>query len=144
MRNDITKFKELKNDLIDNLEGLGYNDIKNLKTSVGGFFGGYYSVDINFENRNLKWRLEGAGKEDYYEKRIQRKTLDKFREGLMSVGILNWDLEYIDSDILDGTQWDVTIVTTEKNIEVVGSNKYPEKWTMFCQLIREVSGKKFQ
>ncbi|MBG0765437.1 MAG: hypothetical protein H0S78_11300 [Tissierellales bacterium] len=61
----------------------------------------------------------------------------------MSVDILSWDLEYIDSDILDGTQWDVIIVTNEKNIEVVGSNKFPEKWTKFCQLVREVSGKKF-
>src|SRR6056297_307383 len=144
MRNDITKFKELKNDLIDNLEWLGYNDIKNLKTSVGGFFGGYYSVDINFENRNLKWRLEGAGKEDYYEKRIHRKTLDNLREGLISVDLLNWDREYINSDILDGTQWNVIIVINDKNIELVGSNKYPEKWTIFCQLVREVSGKKFK
>jgi hypothetical protein len=143
MRNDITEIKELKNDLKDNSEGLGYNDIKNLKASVGGFFGGYYSVDLNFESRQLKWRLQGAGNEEYYEKRIQRKTLDKFREGLMSVDILSWDLEYIDSDILDGTQWDVIIVTNEKNIEVVGSNKFPEKWTKFCQLVREVSGKKF-
>jgi hypothetical protein len=144
MRNDITEFKELKNDLKDDLETLGYNDIKNLKASVGGFFGGYYSVDINFVKRKLKWRLQGAGKDNYYEKQIQRETLDMLREGLISVDILNWNSEYIDSDILDGTQWDVTITTTEKNIEVVGSNKYPEKWTKFCKLIREVSGKKFQ
>ncbi|MBG0764025.1 MAG: hypothetical protein H0S78_03905 [Tissierellales bacterium] len=69
MRNDITEIKELKNDLKDNSEGLGYNDIKNLKASVGGFFGGYYSVDLNFESRQLKWRLQGAGNEEYYEKR---------------------------------------------------------------------------
>jgi len=48
-----------------------YNEIIGIKASVGGYFGGYYEVDIDFESRKLKWSHFGAGAEDYYEKTIR-------------------------------------------------------------------------
>lgn len=32
-----------------------YNKIKSLKASVGGYFGGYYNVEINLTDRKVIW-----------------------------------------------------------------------------------------
>lgn len=116
-----------------------YNEIKGIKASVGGYFDGYYEVEIDFKSRLLTWRHFS----DYYEKTIRQDSLDRLLEALKMIGILNWRSKYIEPDICDGTQWSVEIIRDGRNIKKLGNNKFPDEWDEFCRLIREVSGRSF-
>lgn len=74
-------------------------------------------VDIDFENRKLKWSHLGAGAEDYYEKIIRQNTLDKFIDELKLLVLLNWKSKYIEPVICDGTQWSLEIINSGLNIK---------------------------
>lgn len=54
-----------------------FNEIRGIKASVGGYFGGFYEVEIEFHSRILKWSHVGMGVEDYYEKTIRQTSLDR-------------------------------------------------------------------
>ena len=120
-----------------------YNEIIGVKASVGGYFGGYYELDIDFESRKLKWSHLGAGAEDYYEKTIRQNTLDKFIDELKLLDLLNWKSKYIEPGICDGTKWNLEIINSGRNIKKYGDNKFPDNWDDFCRLIRKVTGKVF-
>lgn len=120
-----------------------FNEIIGVKASVGGYFGGYYEVDIDFESRKLKWNHLGAGAEDYYEKTIRQNTLDKFIDELKMLDLLNWKSKYIESGICDGTQWSLEIIKSGRKIKKYGDNKFPDEWDQFCRLIKRISGKNF-
>lgn len=120
-----------------------YNSIQRIKASVGGYFGGYYEVKIDFSTRKLRWTHLGVGAEDYYEKIVRQSNLDKFIEELKIINLLKWKSKYIESDICDGTQWSIEIVKDGRKLKKYGDNKFPEEWDNFCRLIRKVSDKDF-
>lgn len=120
-----------------------YGEIKGIKALVGGYFQGYYEIDIDFVSRKLSWNhsLElGAS----YSKTIRNTTLDKFIDGIKLVNLLNWKNNYIDSEILDGTQWEIVIKKESKIRKITGSNKFPKGWDNFCNLMKWVSGRNFR
>lgn len=140
-----------------------YNDIIGIRASVGGYFAGYYEVDINFKNRKLKWSNSGAIEDEhneenlyekinisnnfernYYEKTLRKKTLDKFIDELKMLNLLNWKSRYIEHGICDGTQWNIEIIRNGRNINKYGDNKFPDEWKDFCRLIAKISGKSFR
>ncbi len=41
-----------------------YNQMELLIASVGGYFGGYYEVEINLKSRELTWKHFGGGNEE--------------------------------------------------------------------------------
>ncbi|MGP6145722.1 hypothetical protein [Jeotgalibaca sp. A122] len=65
-----------------------YSEIRNLKASVGGYFGGYYEMEIHFDSKELKWEHRGDGEVDYYAKTIRQNTSDKFINELRDLGLL--------------------------------------------------------
>ena len=121
-----------------------YNQIKHLKATVGGYFGGYYEVTIDLHSKELKWKHFGCGHEEEFQKTVRNTTADRFVEELKSIDILNWKSKYVELDILDGTQWSIEIQILGKKICKHGSNKYPESWDKFCRLMKKISGKKFR
>lgn len=120
-----------------------YNQIESIIASVGGYFSGYYEVEINLKSRELTWKYYGGGAEDTYRKTIRSTTTDKFLEELKIIDLMNWKSKYIDNEILDGTQWSIEIVRKERNLKKYGSNVYPKTWRAFCDLIKRISGRKF-
>lgn len=116
-----------------------YNILK-LQSEV---FGGYFEVEINISNRNLKWRHYGCGSEENFEKKIRISTVDKLIKELKSINVFNWNSKYVDMDILDGTQWELEIEVDGGHIKKHGSNMFPDSWNKFCELIRKTSGKRF-
>ena len=116
-----------------------YNEIKGIKASVGGYFSGYYEVEIDFESRLLTWSHFG----DYYEKTIRKDSLVRFIKFLKMINVLNWKSRYIEPGICDGTQWSIELKRNGRNIRKYGDNKFPDGWDEFCRLIRGVSGKSF-
>ena len=121
-----------------------YSYIRSFQASVGGYFGGYYEIELNFDNRQLKWKHYGAGKEEFLEKRVQRKTLEKFREGLKKLDIISWKDKYIEPGICDGTQWSIEIDIDGRIKKIIGDNKFPKEWSDFCDLMRKITNKQFR
>lgn len=120
-----------------------YNEIRGIKATVGGYFGGFYTVEIEFHSRNLKWTHLGGGAEDYYEKTIRKTSMDRFIEGLKMVNLLNWQSQYIELGVCDGTQWSVVVIRDGATIKKHGDNKFPVEWKEFCRLIQKTTGKTF-
>lgn len=129
-----------KNQAID----FAYDQINTLIASVGGFFGGYYEVEINLISKELKWKHFGAGEETTYQKVIRNATATKVLEELKDIDVLNWKAKYVEPDVLDGTQWSLEIIRNGRNIKKYGSNMYPDGWKRFCEMIRHTSGRKFK
>ncbi len=120
-----------------------YTGIKGLKVSIGGYFGGHYEVEIDLSRKKLKWEHREYGEINHYSKSIRQVTSDKLIDELRNLNLLKWKKEYNDSQICDGTQWEIEIVRDKKNICIYGSNAYPDEWDQFCRLIRKISGKSF-
>ena len=104
-----------------------YNLIKGIKSSVGGYFGGYYEVEIDFNTRKLTWNHLGAGSGDFFDKVLRQSSLDKFIEELKITDLLNWKAKYIEPGICDGTQWSVEIIRDGRNIKKYGDNRFPDE-----------------
>lgn len=122
-----------------------YNKITKIKTSVGGYFGGYYNVEIDLVNLKTIWSQWGGGaEEESINKTIRESTANKFVEQLKMVDLLNWKAKYIEQDVCDGTQWSVEIMADGRTIKKHGDNKFPKEWDMFCKMIREITSKKFK
>jgi len=122
-----------------------YNKITTIKASVGGFFGGYYNVEIDLVNLKTLWSQWGGGaEEESINKTIRESTANKFVEQLKMVDLLNWKAKYIEPEVCDGTQWSVEIMADGRTIKKHGDNKFPKEWDMFCKIIREITNKKFK
>lgn len=120
-----------------------YAKIKGLRASVGGFFEGYYNIDVNLTTLQVVWRFLVGGEEETIQKTIRPTTAKKFIEDLKMVHLLNWKEKYMEPGVLDGTQWSVEIIRNGRNIRKHGDNKFPDEWDLFCNLMREITGKSF-
>lgn len=122
-----------------------YEKIKRIEAYVGGYFGGYYRVEIDLEHNLVSWTHDGAGKiEETVHRNIRSATAKKFVEQLEKLDLLNWEAEYVDPGILDGTQWQVEIVMAGHKTIKHGSNCYPEQWGEFRKSINKITRKPFR
>ena len=121
-----------------------YSKIKTIKASVGGYFGGYYDVTIDLTNLETKWSFNEGELEKTSKKSIRVSTAEIFTEKLKMVKLLNWKAKYIETNVCDGTQWNVEILTNGGSIKKHGDNKFPEEWELFCRSIRRITGKEFR
>ncbi len=118
-----------------------HSKISRLTVSIGGYWSGTVTVDIDLNQRKLKWTYMQAGEESVYEKSLRIGTVEKLQELLYDIKLLNWKKEYVDLDILDGTQWSIEIRMNEKSKMINGSNAYPKDWDRFIREIKRISGK---
>ena len=121
-----------------------YNKIKTIKTSVGGFLGGYYNVEIDLENLKLIWSHGGSAENEIIHKTIRAETVKKFIKQLKMIDLLNWKEKYIEPGVCDGTQWRLVIINDRRTIRKHGDNKFPDEWVTFCKMICRIAGKKFR
>ncbi|NLN86085.1 MAG: hypothetical protein GX133_00495 [Syntrophomonadaceae bacterium] len=121
-----------------------YDKITVLKASVGGYFGGYYSVVIDLKELHVTWQHEPHEIESVSRKNIRQATAQKFREQLKGLDILKWKARYRNPGVCGGTQWTVDLMTDKKTIHKYGDNNYPEQWDAFCRLVAKTTGKAFR
>ena len=120
-----------------------YDKIKGLKASVGGYFDGYYNVEINLTNYQVSWSHGGRGDEELFQKTVQPAATKRFLEEVKLINLLDWKAKYIEQGVLDGTHWSVEVIRDGRNINKHGSNKFPDEWDALCKLISRFIGKKF-
>ncbi|MFL2662008.1 MAG: hypothetical protein ACJ0G0_00735 [Alphaproteobacteria bacterium] len=68
---------------------------------------------------------------------MEKNKWDKFFLFLDKINIWEWKKEYVDHNILDGTQWEINFSNSLKKIKSYGSNKFPNK-KIFNNLLMEI------
>lgn len=122
-----------------------YSKIKTVKASVGGYFGGYYNVEIDLVNLKTIWSHRGGGEaESTVHKTIRKSTVVKFIEQIKMADLLNWKAKYIEPGVCDGAQWSVEIIIDRSAIKKHGDNKFPDNWEIFCKAVARSTSKIFE
>lgn len=91
-----------------------------------------YGLSLDIKNDNP------CDFEDVYYKNIKldEDTWENFVKDIGNTLIEFWNEEYIDMDILDGTQWHVKVDdNTKHSISRVGSNLYPPYWKKLLKVL---------
>lgn len=128
-----------RNDVIKNI----YNKIRNIKGYVGGFFGGHKYFEIDFLTGKVFYNDSFDEEDNKLIRKANNIELEELIEKLKIIKILNWKKKYDDKDILDGTQWSITIDVNRRKREKYGSNMFPKKWKLYCKAISDFIGKDF-
>lgn len=123
--------------------------IKELYFYVGGYFGTSHWVYLNTEKfgKTLRYafseehaidiRSECVGCNNMVIIPIDERWFE-FNKDLLRCYFLDWESHYINTDIMDGTQWvlNVTFDNVTK-IERHGSNAYPPHWKKFVLMLHK-------
>ncbi len=120
-----------------------YSQIKTIKASVGGYFGGYYNVEIDLTTQKLTWSHLGGGAEESIKKTIRSTTAKRLIDEFKRVNLLDWKSKYIEPEVCDGTQWSIEIILDGRISKKRGDNKFPDEWDEFCKFISRIAGRKF-
>ncbi|SEB99583.1 hypothetical protein [Paenibacillus sp. GP183] len=121
---------------------MDYENIKRIEASVWGYFGSSYNVEVDLLNGKVIWS-EGLYKVSEYVKQADTESMNTFIYGINNCRILNWEKNYNNLNILDGTHWSLKIELDDRIIEKSGSNAYPNEWEKFCNIIQKLTGKPF-
>ena len=111
---------------------------KYIKFTVGGFFGGYKTVEIAIVDGTATYKILRNGLLNVDKKKSPaKKVSEAWLKKLDALKIFEWEKNYFDADILDGTQWELTFKDGEKIYRGSGSNDYPEAWEKFLDWLDE-------
>lgn len=89
-----------KEDVID----FEYNKIRKIKGSVGGYFEGYKTFEIDIIKKEVYFETGLNEDNKKLIKKIRTEKVEKLIEQLKEVNFLSWKKEYINKYVLDGTQ----------------------------------------
>jgi len=122
-----------------------------IEFSCGGYFGGYNTIHYS----NGKVALSNS-QAPYNEqtKNVLEETLEAFWEKVETIGVWDWQDEYVNPTILDGTQWKLKLVHGDREKKIYGSNMFPpnisisdnresEDFHQLCQAVNELIGRKY-
>ena len=103
------------------------NLIKKANFSIGGFFEGHETRTVTIKDNQAIMTVKhslSAEKSTYLLDKVE------FFTGLKALHMEDWEQYYMDSEILDGTQWSLELYFTDKKqpVKFVGSNAYPDNF----------------
>jgi len=111
---------------------------KYIKFTVGGFFGGYKTVEIAIVDGTATYKILRNGLLNVDKKKSPAKKISgAWLKKLDALKIFEWEKNYL-SDILDGEQWELTFKDGEKIYRGSGSNAYPDVWENFLDWLDEL------
>jgi hypothetical protein len=97
--------------------------IENLKFSFGSCFG---PSMITLQGKNVSFCQDLYYNLENNQRTVSDESINSLISELNSLGILNWDKEYFNPNILDGDQWDLEMVYNKgKKKTITGCNRYP-------------------
>ncbi len=125
---------------------MNIKDANKLEAFVGGYAGNSYELTIDFESKKAEYRIFDYGyipaeKQIFY---ISEENLEQLLQGLDEVKLLQWKQSYVDSGVLDGTDWSVKVYFQSEIFESSGINAYPKKWKQFCKVLEKLTGQTFR
>jgi len=74
-----------------------------------------------------------------YVKGIIKDINKEWLEKLLNI-ICKWDYEYIDDSVIDAETFNVRVYTNDGVDEYYGSGKYPNNYSVFINLVKDVYG----
>ena len=112
--------------------------------SCGGFFGGYSDVTVEKTDNGAMINVIPSIfiRSDITETNKQL-SIDEWQSFINAVftkyRLGEWNKEYVDHGVLDGTQWEIKIKLNSGNeLEYRGSNAYPRNWVEFIDYINDL------
>lgn len=115
--------------------------IEKIIFEIGGFFSGYKQVKIWAEDGKVLKAYKGDFNDldNEYAVELQEEETKVLERRLSQLKINGWKKEFVDSGILDGTQWELEYKEQGKRCRhIYGSNDYPECWNDFIEAIGDV------
>jgi len=64
-----------------------------------------------------------------------KPTWNAFVLDVLGCGVTEWESDYTDPEIADGTQWVLNMAGNFGRIHVTGSNAYPRQWDQFRSVL---------
>lgn len=79
-----------------------------------------------------------------YEKRVLTKKINAQQindliNDLKRIDILNWNKQYLNSNLYFGTDWSIEIELSEEVITIVGIDDFPEQWDEFIKSLNKIN-----
>jgi len=111
-----------------------------LEAFIGSyFFNSYSKVTMISPTRVLYEEALGPGREKKsLELEVAPEAWREFREAIEKAHVFSWEGKYIDDKICDGTQWSFRVKYKDKELDIYGSNKIPNK-TQFKKFLDAIS-----
>jgi len=114
-----------------------------LNFSIGGFSGDYER--IIWQNDKLYHFFERNFNDEELDKVLDfstpsTKDWDEFWDAVDTLKVWSWKKNYNNDDVLDGTQWELTIKQAGmRKRRIFGSNAYPEPKGTFDSFIKALN-----
>ncbi len=97
-----------------------------LEFSIGGYGGPGYSVSLQDEKVVYRsFQGVSAYSEDETVLTPTDQQWREFKAQIDQIGVWDWEKEYNNPNVLDGTQWSLEIAYDEQRIQSCGSNRFP-------------------
>lgn len=104
----------------------------------GGFFGVPEFGEIDLLNKTFKYSkgiLDSEGSGSAVKNDLSEEQIKSLQKRIADLHLEDWQDEYSDNEILDGTQWSLKIsFDNGKSKEIFGSNKYPDNFEAMKKL----------
>lgn len=120
--------------------------IKTLNSSVGGYMGYSFAVEINFQKTLAEYKVFDRGYEPKSTEtvKLSKIKIANFLKTLNTIKITELKERYPNPGIMNGTNWSVEInFNNNKKLISSGDNAFPRQWKTFCNGIQELLGKDF-
>ena len=113
-------------------------NITSVTLTYGGYWGGSEERKVSFDGESIVVDREFYnGAHDMGEILFDGVNRSDFLYKLKEIHIGKWKQEYVDTDVLDGTQWDLTIEYADGSTrEYYGSNDYPNNFRKLLNLMQ--------
>lgn len=109
----------------------------------GGFFDGHKGIEVkNLDGKFTARYIAPFNLDDsVIEVQLSADAYMKYIHNIFASGIVEWDEDYVDPNILDGIQWSVLITYDDgTTLETGGSNAYPPLWKKFLKAVNSIGG----
>ena len=109
-----------------------------------GFGGPTEQIVIDLENEKITYEYSRTsfklGEEGYWKQELPLEMSKEIIASLAGFTAENWEDQYVDSRVADGTQWKLEIVFTDGSTrKIIGSNAWPKDFPRLC--IKEIRAK---
>ena len=114
---------------------------------IGGFFGGYERI-IWLNDKLHHQYFTGGGVEDEEARpddvlnvaTPSTKDWEEFWQKVDTLKVWSWEKEYINSDIIDGTEWELRIKREgRRRRRIYGLNAYPQPERIFNSFVKAIN-----
>lgn len=138
---------------------LGTLPIEYLEFNVGGFFDTSHFIYFDSTRKNKFVRYTsipggmfidlkhlGSRNNECFKDEIKEKVISdsewlKFMSEIEELEILCWKKKYVDTEICDGTQWNLNLkITGKRRISIYGCNEYPSQWEKLLKIMNKYVG----